>query len=276
MIKASIVILTWNSTDLLRGCLQSLVAALTRYPYEVIVVDNGSRGYTPASLRLEFPWMQLLVNRENRGVAPGRNQGICVAHGEYIILLDDDTVVDPDAFDRLISYLDTHPRVGLCAPKLVGDDGQLHLTCRYYPTLLDKLARQVPCARAQRLRRETELANWDHNSIRAVDYVIGACQVVRREALIAVGLLDEKIFYGPEDVDFCLRLRQAGWQVIYNPEAVVIHKERRVARSFFSGLSWKHMWGISYYFWKHGYLLSRRKLYRRLAETQPCEMLSSS
>jgi len=274
--KASIVILTWNSTDLLRACLQSLSQALTAYSHEVVVIDNGSRGYTPASLRLEFPWMQLMVNRDNRGVAPGRNQGIGVAQGEYIILLDDDTAVEPGAFDRLIAYMETQPRVGLCAPKLIDAAGQLHLTCRFYPTLFDKLARQVPFAHAQRLRRETEMAEWDHNSIREVDYVIGACQVIRREALLSIGLLDERIFYGPEDVDFCLRLRHAGWQIIYNPEAVVVHKERRVARSFFSGLSWKHMWGIGYYFWKHKYLFSRKRLYRRLAKAQSLATASPS
>ena len=271
MVKASIVILTWNSTDLLRGCLESLPQALTTYPSEVLVVDNGSRGYTPASLRFEFPWMQLMVNRDNRGVASGRNQGIRVAQGEYIILLDDDTAAEPGALDRLIAYMDAHPRVGLSAPKLIGLEGQLHLTCRFYPTLLDKLARQLPFAKIEKLRRETEMAEWDHNSVRAVDYVIGACQVIRREALMTVGLLDEKIFYGPEDVDFCLRLRQSGWQVTYNPEAVVIHKERRVARSLFSGLSWKHLRGISYYFWKHGYLFSRQRLYRRLGDVQPLD-----
>lgn len=275
MITASIVILTWNSTELLRGCLQSLPQALTTCPYEVLVVDNGSRGYTPASLRLEFPWMQLTVNQDNRGVAPGRNQGIRVAQGKYIILLDDDTAAEPGAFDRLITYMETHPHVGLCAPKLTDQERKLQLTCRSYPTLLDKLARQVPFARAQRLRRETEMADWDHNSIRAVDYVIGACQVIRREALMAVGLLDEKIFYGPEDVDFCVRLRHAGWQVMYNPEAVVVHKERRVARSFLSALSWKHLWGISYYFWKHGYLFSRRRLYRRLEGAHPLDTAST-
>lgn len=266
--KASIVILTWNSTDLLRACLQSLPRALTAYSYEVVVIDNGSRGYTPASLRLEFPWMQLMVNRDNRGVAPGRNQGIRVAQGEYIILLDDDTAVDPEAFDRLIAYMESQSRVGLCAPKLVDAEGHLHLTCRFYPTLLDKVARQLPLTYAQQLRRETELADWDHNSIRAVDYVIGACQVIRRRVLSSVGLLDERIFYGPEDVDFCLRLRQAGWEIHYNPDAVVVHKERRVARSFFSRLSWKHLWGIGYYFWKHKYLFSRKRLYRQLAKAQ--------
>ena len=272
MIKVSIVILTWNSTELLRGCLQSLPQAITTCGYEVLVIDNGSRGYTPASLRFEFPWMQLMVNQDNRGVAPGRNQGIRVAQGQYIILLDDDTAVEPGAFDCLLTYMETHPRVGLSAPKLIDQERKLQLTCRFYPTLLDKLARQVPFAQAQRLRRETEMADWDHSSIRAVDYVIGACQVIRREALMTVGLLDEQIFYGPEDVDFCIRLRHAGWQVIYNPESVVVHKERRVARSFLSALSWKHLWGICYYFWKHGYLFSRRRLYRRLEEAQPLDV----
>lgn len=266
MIKASIVILTWNSTELLRDCLASLPQAIAMFPHEVIVVDNGSRDYTPASLRLEFPWMQMMVNRKNQGVAPGRNQGMRVAQGEYIILLDDDTVVRPGTFDRLLGYMDTHPETGLCAPKLLDLQGQLQLTCRRFPTLSDKLARQLPFTAARRLCREAEMADWDHNSVCTVDYVIGACQVIRRAALVEVGLLDEKIFYGPEDVDLCLRMQQAGWQIVYNPEAVVIHKERRVARSMFSSLSWKHFWGLGHYFWKHGYLFSRRKLYARLGE----------
>lgn len=264
MIKASIVILTWNSTDLLQECLASLPQAATQDLCEVIVVDNGSRGKTPAALRFAFPWMQLVINRRNRGVAPGRNQGMQLTRGEYIILLDDDTVVPPETFDRLLAYMDGHPEVGLCGPKLLDSEGRLQLTCRLFPTLGDKLARQLPFAFARRMRQEAELEDWDHQTIREVDYVIGACQVIRRTALAAVGLLDERIFYGPEDVDLCLRLRQAGWKVVYNPEAVVLHKERRVARSFFSALSWRHFWGLSYYFWKHGYLFSRRKLYARL------------
>jgi hypothetical protein len=266
MMKASVVILTWNSTELLGECLASLPDALRAYPHEVIVVDNGSRGYTPAVLRTKFPWMQMVVNKKNRGVAPGRNQGIQVTQGEYVILLDDDTVVQPSAFACLLTYMDSHPSVGLCGPKLLDLEGQLQLTCRLFPTLSDKLARCFPAAFAQRISHAAEMADWDHNAIREVDYVIGACQVIRRKALAGVGLLDEKIFYGPEDVDFCLRLRQAGWRVVYHPEAVVIHKERRVARSILSSLGWRHMWGLGYFFWKHGYLFSRRKLYARLPE----------
>jgi GT2 family glycosyltransferase len=179
-------------------------------------------------------------------------------------LLDDDTAVQPRAFDHLVAYLDEHREVGLCGPKLVSATGQLHLSCRLFPTVRDKLARRVPSASARRVTHETEMADWDHNSVREVDYVIGACQVIRRAALTDVGLLDERIFYGPEDIDFCLRLHQAGWRVMYHPGAVVVHTERRVTRSCFSLLAWRHVWGLGYFFWKHGYLFSRRRLYARL------------
>lgn len=269
MIKASIVILTWNSLDVIRACLSSLPQGLSRFTSEVIVVDNGSRDLTPAVLRREFPWMRLLVNRKNQGVAHARNQGMLVSQGEYIILLDDDTVVQPGALDTLVHYLETHPQVGLCGPKLVDHRGQLHLSCRLFPTLVDKLARRLPCDFARTMTRTAEMVDWDHQTPRAVDYVIGACQAIRRVALAEVGLLDERIFYGPEDVDLCLRLQQAGWLVVYHPESVVIHMERRVTRSLLSRLSWKHGLGVVHYFWKHGYLFSRRRLYARLQSQRP-------
>jgi len=271
--KASVVILTWNSTNVLGACLTSLSQGLMAHLHEVIVVDNGSRGLTPAALRAEFPWMRLVINRKNRGVAPARNQGIRVAQGEYVILLDDDTVVQPKAFDHLISYLDEHPDVGLCGPKLVDPQGQLQLSCRLFPTLGDKLVRRFSSAFSQRVSCEVEMADWDHGSVREVDYVIGACQAIRRAALAEVGLLDERIFYGPEDIDLCLRMREAGWRVVYNPQAVVVHRERRAARSLFSPLGWRHLWGVVYYFYKHQYLFSRRRLYARLHSAMMSEEL---
>jgi len=269
MIKASVVILSWNSADVLGPCLTSLPQGFTSRDYEVIIVDNGSRGLTPAALRCAFPWVQLVVNRKNRGVAPARNQGMRLTRGEYIILLDDDTLVQPGVFAQLLAYMDAHPEVGLCGPKLIDLQGQLQLSCRFFPTVSDKLARRFPFDFAQRISRTVEMADWDHNCVREVDYVIGACQVIRRTALAEVGLLDERIFYGPEDIDLCLRMRQAGWRVVYNPEAVVVHRERRVARSFLSYLGWKHLWGVIYYFCKHGYLFSRHRLYTRLRYKQP-------
>jgi len=176
--------------------------------------------------------------------------------------------VQPGALDRLIRYMDEHGDVGLCGPQLIDGEGKLHLSCRLFPTISDKFARRLPFAFARQLRQETEMADWDHTATRDVDYMIGACQVIRRTALTDVGFLDERIFYGPEDVDFCLRLQQVGWRVVYHPEAVVFHLERRITRSFFSRLSYLHLRGLLYYFWKHGYWFSRRRLYTQLASRQ--------
>jgi GT2 family glycosyltransferase len=104
---------------------------------------------------------------------------------------------------------------------------------------------------------DVELRWWDHTGVREVDYVIGACQLIRKAALDEVGLLDERIFYGPEDVDLCLRMQHAGWRVEYVPEAVVMHLERRVTRKLLSTLTARHVYGLGYFFWKHRHLLTR-------------------
>lgn len=262
--RVSIVILTWNSAAEITACLSSLARALTAFPAEVIVIDNGSRDETCTLVRQSLPEARLVCNQKNQGVAPARNQGIRLARGEYVIVLDDDTIVHPDAFDRVIRYLEAHPDVGLCGPKLIDETGALHLSCRLFPTVGDKIARRLSSPLVRHLARQAEMADWDHCTIRDVDYVIGACQVIRRSALQTVGLFDERIFYGPEDVDLCLRLQQAGWRVVYNPEAVVVHRERRVTRSWRSSVAWKHVQSLSYFFWKHGYLFSRRRVYARL------------
>ena len=264
-VTVSIIILTWNSEQQIGACLASLDRGLSEFPSEVIVIDNGSQDQTCAVVREVLPDAQLLCNLENRGVAPARNQGIQLARGEYALILDDDTVVQPGALDVLIRYMEAHPEAGLCGPRLTDADGKLQLSCRRFPTLVDKLARRLPSILGQEIARKAEMADWDHRTIRGVDYVIGACQVIRRRAIQEVGLLDERIFYGPEDVDICLRLQQAGWRVVYHPDAAVVHEERRMSRSLGSGLVWKHICGLGYYFWKHGYLLSRKRLYKQLS-----------
>lgn len=265
--KVSVVILTWNSVPAIETCLASLPAGLT-VSHEVIVVDNGSQDRTVALLNSRFPHVRIIANQKNRGVAPARNQGLRCAQGEYVLILDDDTIIHPNALDRLVQVLDARPEVGLCGPKLIDADGQLCLSCRLFPTLADKLGRRFPSALTRKAARQAELADWAHDTLRPVDYVIGACQLIRRRALDEVGLLDERIFYGPEDVDLCLRMYQAGWQVVYQPAAVVTHAEQRLARSALSRLGWKHVRGLAYYFWKHRYIVSRQTLYARFPNSQ--------
>jgi N-acetylglucosaminyl-diphospho-decaprenol L-rhamnosyltransferase len=252
----SIVILTWNSRALLADCLAALPAATAPLSCETIVIDNGSRDDTAAWLAAHRD-LVVVHNSHNRGVAPARNQGLRLARGEFVALLDVDTVPAPAAFPMLVAYLRATPGAALVGPRLLDPDGALQYSCRRFPTLLDKLLRRLPERWSSAVTDDVELRSWDHASVRAVDYVIGACQVIRRAALANVGLLDEQIFYGPEDVDLCLRLRRAGWDVVYVPQAVVTHLERRVTRKLWSTLTVRHVYGLAYYFWKHRYLLTR-------------------
>jgi N-acetylglucosaminyl-diphospho-decaprenol L-rhamnosyltransferase len=252
----SIVILTWNSRALLEACLAALPAATAPLATEVIVIDNGSLDGTAEVLRGRSD-VVTITNATNRGVAPARNQGLRAARGEFVALLDVDTVPSPGAFATLVGRLRAAPAVGLVGPKLVGRDGELQYSCRRFPTLVDKLCRRLPARFGRALIEDVELRWWDHTGVREVDYVIGACQVIRRTALDEVGLLDERIFYGPEDVDLCLRMHQAGWKVEYVADAVIMHLERRLTRNLLSPLTARHVYGLGYFFWKHGYLLTR-------------------
>lgn len=255
----SIVILTWNSRALLEDCLAALPAATAPLPIEVIVVDNGSRDGTAEWLAARSD-LVTITNATNRGVAPARNQGLRRARGELVALLDVDTVAAPRSFATLVARLHSAPDVGLVGPKLVDPDGALQYSCRRFPTLVDKVLRRLPSRLGRAVVDDVELRWWDHAGVREVDYVIGACQVIRKAALDEVGLLDERIFYGPEDVDLCLRMHRAGWRVEYVPEAVVMHLERRVTRTLLSALTARHVYGLGYFFWKHGYLLTRPTL----------------
>lgn len=260
----AVVLLTWNSLRHVDACLGSLPAAADR-PLQIVVVDNGSTDGTPERVMELAPHADLVRNAENLGVAPARNQGLALVRAPYGVILDVDTVVEPGALGRLLDHLDAEPDVALCGARLVLPDGSTQPSCQRFPTLRDKLVRQLPRRLGEGLLRDVELAGWDHGDTRDVDYVVGACQAVRMSAFREVGGLDDAIFYGPEDVDLCLRFQLEGYRVTYVGEAVVRHECQRVTRHRLDRLAWRHLGGLLHYFRKHGYLWSRRGLYRRIA-----------
>lgn len=267
--KLSIIILTWNSKNLLRICLESIYSNTRTKDYEIIVVDNASYDKTCEMLNVSFPKIRIIRNETNRGVAPARNQGLAVARGEYLLILDVDTVIEDGALDVLMKFMENNSAVGLVGPKLVYPDGELQYSCRKFPTVPSKLLRRIPLRLANKLLVDEEYRAWDHASVQEVDYVIGACQLIRREAFEEVGELDDKMFYGPEDVDYCLRLRKAGWKVVYNPETKIIHNEQRVTRKkLFSIVTWRHIKALVRYFRKHKYYFSREKIYTQFRENR--------
>jgi len=233
---------------------------------EVIVVDNGSLDDSIEIATRVTPVAQVVRNRKNLGVARGRNQGARLARGTYVLFLDSDTEMTPGSLEATVRFLDDHPTVAAVGPKLVHPEGTVQDSARKFPTVPGKLLRVLPLAWRRRLRWavDEEMLDVDRSVARPVDYVIGACQLIRRSALESLGGLDERMFYGPEDVDFCLRAWRAGWEVWYLPTAVVVHREQRVTYRRVSVLTARHAVALAYYFWKHRYLWHRPRVGSRV------------
>jgi GT2 family glycosyltransferase len=218
----SIVIVSWNTRDLLSDCLQSL-RGQAGVSTEVFVVDNDSQDGSASMVAAEFPGVRLIQNQENRGFARASNQGLTFAHGRYRMLLNSDTRVPEGALRRLVAYLDAHPRVGACGPQLRHFDGTLQPTGRAFPTLLASMVAITPVPGWVRRATADRFERRDYGLTCDVDELCGAALILRAEALAQVGLLDEDFFFFGEDVDLCWRLHDAGWRVVYLPEAVIEH-----------------------------------------------------
>lgn len=231
--ELSILIVHYNTLDLLRQCLTSVSALPGDLPLEIIVIDNASPDASVKNLVGEFPRVAFHFNNENLGFARASNQGIQMGQGRYLMLLNPDALIDGDGIQDLTQFMDGHPDAGATGPRLVYPDGELQLSCRRFPTLGTLLLRMSRLDRLVRGPvRHYLMQDWDHQSVCEVDWVMGACVILRREALDAVGLLDEGFFMYYEDVDLCFRLWQAGWKVCYNPQVVVQHEHQRSSASF--------------------------------------------
>lgn len=236
----SIVILNYNTCDHLRGCLQALRAegstSLDGGPIlaEVLVVDNASADGSADMVAAEFPWVRLIRSPRNGGYAFGNNQALRVARGEAVLLLNPDTLLPPGSLRALLDKLHEHPQAGIIGPKLLRPDGSMHLACRRsFPTpsvafyRLTGLSRLFPKSRHF---GRYNLTYIDPDIPIDVDSVCGACLLVRRAVVERIGLLDERFFMYGEDLDWCLRTRQAGWTVRYEPAVVVQHQHGAASR----------------------------------------------
>ena len=223
----SVIIVNWNVRDLLRRCLHSILASLPACQLEIIVVDNGSTDGSPEMVRTEFPQVHLMANPDNRGFTAANNQGLAVARGRYVLLLNPDTEVVGDALETLVAFADAHPDVGVVGPQLLNPDGTVQSSRRRFPTQATALLESTwlqPYAPRRLLARYYVLDRPD-DEVQDVDWVTGAALMARREAVEQVGPLDEGFFMYSEELDWCRRFRAAGWRVIYLPTARIIHHE---------------------------------------------------
>lgn len=212
----SIIIVNWNTRDLLLACLASLSEAIGSLRADVWVVDNNSTDGSTAAVREQFPQVRLIVNAANVGFAVANNQAIRTSQGRYILLLNSDTVALPGSIAALVRFLDQHPRVGIVGAQLVNGDGTLQPSWASFPTVWSELI-------GKNIRVRRPYPTRDGMPAYAVDWVGGACLLIRRAAVERVGLLDEDFYMYSEEADWCFRVKQHGWDICYFPEARVIH-----------------------------------------------------
>lgn len=224
MTKLSIVILNYNTKDFLKNALASIKK---KREWEVIVIDNASTDGSIKMVAEKFPWVKYIVNQKNSGFAAGNNVGLKKAKGEYLMLLNSDTKVINDALEKLVHFLDTHPDAGVVTPKLILPDGAIDLAChRGFPTPWNSLAYFVKLEQTfpnNRLFAGYHRSWEDFTITHEVDAVSGAALMTRRVVTDEVGLLDEAFFLYAEDIDWCKRIKDHGWKIVYYPDAEILH-----------------------------------------------------
>jgi len=252
----SIVVVCHNHARYLSKCLQSINPELhASHHLEVFVVDNCSTDGSAALVRAEFPWVRLLENDHRHGFAANNNRAIRKSSGRYILILNPDTETPAGALEALLAFADGHPRAGICGPQIRFPDGQIQPSCRHFPTITSVLARRTLLRKFLRnspLNGHHLMSGLDHSRTTIVDWMLGACLLVRREFLSEVGLMDEGYFLYVEDIDWCYRAHQADWEVWYFAETYIIHHHLALSdRQLFGRMSWYHLKSMWHYYLKH-------------------------
>ncbi len=237
----TILILSWNTADLLADCLRSIPAGAEGLTYRTVVVDNASADGSADMVARDFPEVQLIRSPENLGFGGGNNLGIrFLDHSStYILFLNSDTIVHPASLAALVRFMDEHPQAAVCSPRLVSPNG----TPQAFAFGGDPTPGYLLSRGIKRLVLRQFMHDWSTQTVQSVDWVAGTSMLVRRTAMDQVGVLDENIFMYFEDNDWCLRFRKAGWKVYYVPHVEMVHlggqslkKNPRAQRAYYQSL----------------------------------------
>lgn len=223
----SICIVNYKVRDLLKDCLESIYQYPPAFSFEIIVVDNHSEDGSIEMLAQDYPQVRCAERAGNDGYTLPMNQALKMGAGQFLIQLNPDTIVQPGAFDQLVYFMQQHPEVGICTPKVLNRDGTLQKQCRRSAarpwdafTYFSGLSKRYPKSRRFAGYLMTYL---DEDEVNEVEAVSGSCMFIRRAVVEQIGYLDELFFAYQEDADFCFRAREAGWKIYYVPQAKIIH-----------------------------------------------------
>jgi GT2 family glycosyltransferase len=224
--RVAIVIVNWNTKDILRDCINSIYKETKGTEFEIIVVDNNSSDGSQEMIKKEFSKVKLIANKENKGFAAANNQGIRTAKGRYILLLNSDTLILDNAITKTIRFADKHPRIGITGCKILNLDKTLQRSCFMFPSILNMFLSATYLYKIfpkNRFFGRELMTWWDHNEIKNVNVVMGSFMLVKGEAIKEVGLMDEQYFMYTEETDWCCQFNKKGWKITFCPCAEIIH-----------------------------------------------------
>ena len=265
--KIGFVILVWNSERVIGKCLESISNLKSIEPM-VVVVDNGSVDNTIDIVNeyIEKLDLSIITYPINMGTTISRNAGLLKLKAmvpDYLCVLDSDTEVNDEAFVALLYEMSHNPSYGIIGPNMATSSGYVQDSARAFPTVMEKLFKAIPIhslqVKGEAMEKQAPLSP-DSVSY-PVDYLMSAFWLMRPDLIDKVGLLDERIFYAPEDAEYCIRVWKSGYQVAYCPQARIIHEWQRISKKkLISKMNWEHIKGLCYMFWKHRYCISTKRL----------------
>ena len=258
--EISVIILTWNSEDYIEKCISSLMSGFKerKFDYEIFIIDNGSRDNTSVIIgkfRDIYPdIIKPIYLMHNTGTTYSRNLALKMASGNFIVVMDSDIEITEGTIEHLIEALRKDKDAGLAVPKLIYPDGRIQKSTDNFPTILSKLIRSIFLKAIEKMESHLN----QEIRVREVDYAISAMWVMKSELIVKVGLLDENIFYAPEDVDYCLRIWKSGYRVLYVPEVYTVHDAQEISRGIkINRATIEHIRGLYYLFCKHKYFIKK-------------------
>jgi len=224
--RLAIILVNWNTADLLVQCLESVRSSAAGREAQIVVVDNASEDDSVTRLRERFPDVEVIENTRNVGFAKANNEGAARCSADLLVLLNTDTIVSPDSLKRMAEFMDENPEVGILGPRLLGSDGLPQSSCRTEPSALSAFLEATLLGRLFRRSRffgRAEMTWFDHRSTIDADYVSGACLMIRRALWEELGGFDGSFFFYGEDADLCRRARKTGARVVFYGDAEITH-----------------------------------------------------
>jgi hypothetical protein len=221
--KLSVVIICWNDLRVIRDCLRSIHEATHSAEYEVVVSDNGSVDGSIEFIRKNYPRVRIVENNKNLGFARGNNAGIDASRGEYILILNPDTIIHDGALDKMVEFADRHPEAGAIGCRVLNPDGTYQGSARLFPTIGRYWVSALGLSRLSSRFIFEQYPGWDGDTERSIDWQSGCCVMFRGNLLKDLGGFDEQFFYHFEEVDLCRRVWNAGRPILFTPEAVITH-----------------------------------------------------